>query len=152
MGSGVLGSSRERLAHDRLDDGLEHRAIGVADAPEDRQVHEADDPFGRCVDREAVEEVVADVAAGVVGPGDVHPGERELAIDRVDGEPARKLVGAAFADRIAVEHQAYACMLGGSDRRTLYLCTAETYDPAKTVANTGRIEAAEVDVPGAGLP
>jgi sugar lactone lactonase YvrE len=60
--------------------------------------------------------------------------------------------GGAVVQRIAVEHQAYACMLGGSDRRTLYICTAAHHDPAKTGDQLGRIEAALVDVPGAGLP
>ena len=47
----------------------------------------------------------------------------------------------------------YACMLGGAERRTLMVCTSETDDPqqAKRLAS-GRIEAVEVDVPGAGLP
>ena len=60
--------------------------------------------------------------------------------------------GGEVLQRVGVEHQAYACMLGGADRRTLYLCTAATHDPAQTGANTGRIEAVVVDVPGAGLP
>ena len=60
--------------------------------------------------------------------------------------------GGEVLQRIAVEHQAYACMLGGADRSTLYLCTSGHHDPAKTAANTGRIEATLVDVPGAGLP
>lgn len=60
--------------------------------------------------------------------------------------------GGEVLQRIAVEHQAYACMLGGADRSTLYLCTAAHHDPEKTAANTGRIEATLVDVPGAGLP
>ena len=60
--------------------------------------------------------------------------------------------GGEVVDRVEVEHQAYACMLGGADRRTLYLCTAANHDPAKTGDRTGRIEAAEVAVPGAGWP
>jgi len=60
--------------------------------------------------------------------------------------------GGEVLQRIPVDHQAYACMLGGTDRCTLYICTAETHDPAKTASKTGRIEAAVVDVPGAGLP
>jgi sugar lactone lactonase YvrE len=48
---------------------------------------------------------------------------------------------------------AFACMLGGGDRRTLYLCTAPTHVPDEArVAHGGRIEAVRVDVPGAGLP
>jgi len=48
---------------------------------------------------------------------------------------------------------AFACMLGGNDRRTLYMCTAPSSDPKETLKHrSGRIEAIEVDVPGAGLP
>jgi sugar lactone lactonase YvrE len=48
---------------------------------------------------------------------------------------------------------AYACMLGGADRKTLYLCTSERYDPAYLKScRTSRIESIRVDSPGAGLP
>jgi len=48
---------------------------------------------------------------------------------------------------------AFACMLGGADRCTLYLCTAATHQPEEArAAHSGRIEAVVVDVPGAGLP
>jgi sugar lactone lactonase YvrE len=48
---------------------------------------------------------------------------------------------------------AFACMLGGADRRTLYVCTAPTHVPDDArVAHGGRIEAVTVDVPGAGWP
>ena len=44
-------------------------------------------------------------------------------------------------------------MLGGDDRRTLYICTAASSDPKETISlRSGRIEAIQVDVPGAGLP
>lgn len=47
----------------------------------------------------------------------------------------------------------YACMLGGPDRRTLYVCTAETDDPATAAQRrTGRIEQVRVAVAGSGLP
>ena len=47
----------------------------------------------------------------------------------------------------------YACMLGGADRRDLYICTAEHHLPERTVKlRSGRIEVLRVDVPGAGLP
>ena len=57
-------------------------------------------------------------------------------------------------DEIKVTNDfAYACMLGGADRRTLYVCTAASSDPKETPGlRSGRIEAIEVDVPGAGLP
>jgi hypothetical protein len=44
-------------------------------------------------------------------------------------------------------------MLGGEDRKTLFVLTCSSSDPSAVVlARTGRIEAAEVEVPGAGLP
>jgi sugar lactone lactonase YvrE len=48
---------------------------------------------------------------------------------------------------------AYACMLGGEDRKTLYMCTAEKYDPAYLKAcRTSRIETIRVEIAGAGRP
>jgi hypothetical protein len=43
-------------------------------------------------------------------------------------------------------------MLGGADRRTLFLCTAAVRGPESRTARQGRIEFASVDVPGAGWP
>jgi len=55
--------------------------------------------------------------------------------------------------RTSDERQPFACMLGGPDRRTLYVCTALDSEPgAARAARAGRIEAIHVDVPGAGLP
>ena len=55
--------------------------------------------------------------------------------------------------RTSDERQPFACMLGGDDRRTLFVCTALTSEPAPArAARAGRIEAVAVDVPGAGLP
>ena len=50
-------------------------------------------------------------------------------------------------------HRAYACMLGGTDRRTLFICTSQTSD--KTDApkmRSSRILTLPVDFTGAGLP
>jgi sugar lactone lactonase YvrE len=47
---------------------------------------------------------------------------------------------------------AYACMLGGQDRRTLYVVTNSASGPSVVDRRDGRIEVARVDVPGAGLP
>ncbi len=61
--------------------------------------------------------------------------------------------GGRISATIQVETQAYACMLGGPDRKTLFLCTAEDSDPDKCVASrSGRIETVRVDVAGVGLP
>ena len=44
-------------------------------------------------------------------------------------------------------------MLGGPERRHLFICTAETSQPDECrEKRTGCIEVVEVDVPGAGLP
>jgi sugar lactone lactonase YvrE len=62
--------------------------------------------------------------------------------------------GGEVTDEIKVTNDfAYACMLGGADRRTLYMCTAPSSEPKETLAKRqGRIEAVQVEVPGAGLP
>jgi len=70
----------------------------------------------------------------------------------VSGAVLRLVEGGQVTDRVEVEHQAFACMLGGPERRTLFLCTAADSDPEKTHTRTGRIEHVEVPIPGAGLP
>ena len=68
-------------------------------------------------------------------------------------ECLRILEGGATAGRIATAHGAFACMLGGADRRTLFIATASTSDPDQARRERGgRIESVRVDVPGAGLP
>jgi len=72
------------------------------------------------------------------------PGTRELLRVREGGE---------VMDRVQTFGVPYACMLGGPDGRILYVCTAETQDPAEAMANPGgRIEVVNVAIPGAGLP
>jgi len=71
----------------------------------------------------------------------------------VSAEVLRVREGGEVTRRIPVETQAFACMLGGADRRTLFICTAESSDPDECrAAAAGRIETIEVEVPGAGLP
>src|SRR3954469_11453540 len=50
------------------------------------------------------------------------------------------------------ERGAYACMLGGDDRRTLFICTNTGSGPTMAEKRDGRIDFLRVDVPGAGLP
>ena len=50
------------------------------------------------------------------------------------------------------EQGAFACMLGGPDRRTLFICTSSGTGPVMASKRDGRIEFARADVPGAGLP
>jgi sugar lactone lactonase YvrE len=64
--------------------------------------------------------------------------------------------GGAELDRITMEpgRRAVACVLGGADRRTLHLLTAETFgEPeASRATSSAQVEVVRVDVPGAGLP
>ncbi|MCW5745988.1 MAG: SMP-30/gluconolactonase/LRE family protein [Alphaproteobacteria bacterium] len=47
---------------------------------------------------------------------------------------------------------AYACMLGGADRRTLFVCSNSGSGPSMAGKRDGRIETLRVEVPGAGWP
>lgn len=47
---------------------------------------------------------------------------------------------------------AYACMLGGADRRTLFVITNAVGGAVKPDSHDGRVETMRVDVPGAGWP
>jgi sugar lactone lactonase YvrE len=48
---------------------------------------------------------------------------------------------------------AFACVLGGEDRRTLFIMTSTSMKPAESrEARAGRVEAVRVDVAGAGKP
>lgn len=66
------------------------------------------------------------------------------------GEVVRLDLGGGL-ERHSVSQNAYACMLGGEDRRTLYVATAPDHEPADRRARAeGRIEALRVEVPGVG--
>jgi sugar lactone lactonase YvrE len=71
----------------------------------------------------------------------------------ISSEVLRVNEGGEVSRRIKTSMQAFACMLGGQDRRTLFILTAETSNPEDAKAKlSGRIEIIEVDVPGVGLP
>ncbi|MBV8534185.1 MAG: SMP-30/gluconolactonase/LRE family protein [Alphaproteobacteria bacterium] len=50
------------------------------------------------------------------------------------------------------EQGTYACILGGDDGRTLFICTSSGSGPAMANKRDGRIEIITVEAPGAGLP
>ena len=69
------------------------------------------------------------------------------------GEVLRVREGGNVTHRLKVSTKPYACMLGGFDRRILFICTAGSFDSKEVRAKPGgKIEIIEVDIPGAGLP
>jgi sugar lactone lactonase YvrE len=65
----------------------------------------------------------------------------------------RILEGGEITHKVEVETEAFACMLGGPERKHLFVCTAGSSEPAACAKNRdGRIEGVEVEVPGVGLP
>lgn len=68
----------------------------------------------------------------------------------------RILEGGEISHRIELDRSCFACMLGGPDRRTLFMLTAEwagTENVEQQVdRRTGRVYVADVEVPGAGWP
>jgi sugar lactone lactonase YvrE len=88
---------------------------------------------------------------GVTPDGSTVDDEGAVWVCSVDtGEFLRVLEGGEVTDRIEVPGRcAIDCALGGPDRRTLYLATADSYDPATTArTRDGRISAVRVSVPG----
>jgi sugar lactone lactonase YvrE len=61
--------------------------------------------------------------------------------------------GKGVVQRVSTgENQSYACMLGGGDGRTLFICTAPGVGPKAGELRLGRIETTTVTVAHAGLP
>jgi sugar lactone lactonase YvrE len=69
------------------------------------------------------------------------------------GDVIRVEQGGIITDNVKAIGNAYACMLGGTERNTLFVLTSETDDPKEAVrTRSGRIEVVDVSVPGVGLP
>ena len=64
----------------------------------------------------------------------------------ISNDALRLQEGGEVTDRVKVENNAYACMLGGPEMRTLFIGTSGLY------VGSGCIERVDVDVPGSGLP
>jgi len=68
-------------------------------------------------------------------------------------ETIRVLEGGEVTDRISTgDYGSFACMLGGEDRRTLFICTCLKSGADTAALRSGRIETVDVEVPGAGWP
>jgi sugar lactone lactonase YvrE len=71
----------------------------------------------------------------------------------VSNKALRVVEGGEVTDRVSVEKQAFACMLGGDDGKRLFIMTAADSDPQACRENrSGRIEYVEVNYAGAGTP
>lgn len=71
----------------------------------------------------------------------------------MSSEVLRVKEGGEVAERIKTETMAVACMLGGADRRTLFVLTCGSLEPDECRAQRGgRIAMTTVEVPGAGWP
>jgi sugar lactone lactonase YvrE len=69
------------------------------------------------------------------------------------GEVLRVQEGGNITHRLNVTTRPWACMLGGHNRRTLFICTAGSHIPDEVHSlQNGKIEYVEVEVRGIGLP
>ena len=61
--------------------------------------------------------------------------------------------GGEIAEQVELNTQGYAVMLGGAERRHLFICASDSHDPAQ-IARTpsATLRVIEVEVPGAGTP
>ena len=75
--------------------------------------------------------------------------------DPISGDLIRVLEGGEVTQRVSVGEslKAYACMLGGDDRRTLFASVSTHHNIDRTLAaRAGRIMSMPVETPGVGLP
>jgi sugar lactone lactonase YvrE len=73
--------------------------------------------------------------------------------DSLSGRVLRVAEGGAVTDEIAVGTGTFACMLGGAEGTTLFICAAPSYlEHERRTTRESTLLAVEVDVPRAGLP
>lgn len=73
--------------------------------------------------------------------------------DAIGGRVVRVVEGGDIVDEVVVGTGVYACMLGGADGRTLYICAApDFHEDARSAANEATLVSVRVDVPHAGRP
>jgi len=73
--------------------------------------------------------------------------------DAVHGRVVRVREGGQIVEEIQPGTGAFACMLGGADGKTLFICAApDFHEHARKAATEGSLLAVRVDVPGAARP
>ncbi|MCR9086865.1 MAG: SMP-30/gluconolactonase/LRE family protein [Rhodobacteraceae bacterium] len=123
---------------------LSRYQLGPDGEPSDHRVLVAFDDLGVVEDlektfaRKSAPDGICLDAAGNVWVA--NPLEAKVVCISPDGKPIGEVV---------LSQGGIACMLGGEDGRTLYVCTGNPYSMTES---GGRIEKAEVDVPSAGYP
>jgi sugar lactone lactonase YvrE len=94
-------------------------------------------------------------------PGDVSPdgialdAEGAVWLANPGGQFAALRVreGREIVERVELDTQCYAVMLGGPERGSLFICGSDSHDPAEIARNpSATLRVVEVEVPGAGLP
>lgn len=109
--------------------------------------------FGALPDTDDVGELIA---ASAIGP-DGNCLDTDGAVwvaDAIHNRVVRVAEGGEILEEISTgDEGVYACMLGGDDGRTLYLCVAPNFDEGeRSSTRLGRLVATTVDVPHAGTP
>jgi sugar lactone lactonase YvrE len=73
--------------------------------------------------------------------------------DANHGRAIRVREGGEIVDEVVVGSGVFACMLGGADGRTLYICSAPDFaEESRKAAREGRLLAVRVEVPRGGRP
>jgi len=94
-------------------------------------------------------------------PDDVHPdgialdAEGAVWVANPEGRHTvlRVREGGEIVERIELGTHAYAVMLGGPERRHLFISASDSHDPAQIArAASATLRVVEVEVPGAGIP
>jgi sugar lactone lactonase YvrE len=109
--------------------------------------------FGALPDTDNVQELIAAAAIGPDGNCLDADGAVWVA-DAIHHRVVRVAEGGAILEEVSTgDEGVYACMLGGEDGRTLYLCVAPNFDETeRSSTRLGRLVATTVDVPHAGTP
>jgi sugar lactone lactonase YvrE len=94
-------------------------------------------------------------------PADVNPdgialdAEGAVWLANPDGRPAvlRVRQGGKILGQVELETHGYAVMLGGPERRHLFICGSDSHDPAEIARKpSATLRVVEAEVPGAGTP
>lgn len=108
--------------------------------------------FGRPPTTTAFNEVLGQLVIGADGSC-LDAEDRLWVADALGGRVVRVQQGGKIVDEIRPDGGVFACMLGGDEGRTLFMCVApDFYEHPRQGAREGVLQAVEVDVPRGGRP